>query len=89
MEKKKKRNKNFFKSDGRNKGVNVAAEPQLLADGPGIREMKIYVVNSLFASANFLSQGRDFPWPSPHTICTFIKCITAELMGRQSAGGSG
>lgn len=43
-------------------------EPQLLADGADIREMKIYSVNSLFASVNFLSQGRAFPWPSPHHL---------------------
>lgn len=43
-------------------------EPQLLADGANIREMKICAVNSLFASVNFLSQGRAFPWPSPHHL---------------------
>lgn len=43
-------------------------EPQLLADGADIREMKIYAVNSLFANVNFLSQGRAFPWPSPHHL---------------------
>lgn len=43
-------------------------EPQLLADGANIREMKIYAVKSLFASVNFLSQGRAFPWPSLHHL---------------------
>lgn len=43
-------------------------EPQLLADGADIRKMKIYAVNSLFASVNFFSQGRAFPWPLPHHL---------------------
>lgn len=45
----------------RNKGENSDVEPQLLADGAGIRKMKIHAVNLLFASVNFLSQGRTFP----------------------------
>lgn len=40
----------------------------MLADGAGIRKMKIYAVNSLFASVNFLSQSRAFPWPSLHHL---------------------
>lgn len=49
------------KAGWRNKGENSDVEPQLLADGAGIRKMKIHAVNLLFASVNFLSQGRTFP----------------------------
>lgn len=37
------------------------AQPRMLADGAGIRKMKIQAVNLLFASVNFLSQGKTFP----------------------------
>lgn len=49
------------KAGWRNKGENSDVEPQLLTDGAGIRKMKIHAVNLLFASVNFLSQGRTFP----------------------------
>lgn len=53
--------KNKIRAGWRNKGENSSVEPQLLADGAGIRKMKIHAVNLLFASVNFLSQGRVFP----------------------------
>lgn len=43
-------------------------EPQLLADGAGIRKMKIHAVNLLLASVNFLSQGKTFPRPWPYHL---------------------
>lgn len=46
---------------GEIKGENGDVEPQLLADGAGIRKVKIHAVNLLFASVNFLSQGKTFP----------------------------
>ena len=50
---------------GEIKGENGDVEPQLLADGAGIRKMKIHAVNLLFASVNFLSQGKTFPLAQP------------------------
>lgn len=55
------KNKTQKRAGWRNKGENSDVEPQLLADGAGIRKMKIHAVNLLFASVNFLSQGRTFP----------------------------
>lgn len=68
----------------RNKGENSDVEPQLLADGASIRKMKIHAVNLLFASVNFLSQGRASPGPG-RAICMFIKHITAERIKQHCA----
>lgn len=51
-------------------------QPRSLADGAGIRKMKIQAVNLLFASVNFLSQVRPSPGPG-RAICTFIKYVAA------------
>lgn len=77
---------------GEIKGENSDVEPQLLADGAGIRKMKIHAVNLLFASVNFLSQGKTFPLAQPchlHVHKTHYSRIDRAAVCMWGSGWSG